>query len=56
MDDRYKLIVAEDVVQDGNDAVQLEPMMTKAGEAMGAERLTGLADTGYFSRETVEEL
>ena len=54
VDDRYKLIVAEDVVQDGNDAVQLEPMMTKAGEAMGAERLTGLADTGYFSREQLK--
>ena len=48
VDDRHKLIVAEDVVQDGNDTAQLEPMMTKAGEAMGSERLVGLADSGYF--------
>ena len=54
VDDRYKLIVAEDVVQDGNEAGQLEPMMTKAGEAMGAERLTGLADSGYFSGEQLK--
>ena len=49
VDDRHQLIVAEDVVQDGNDSAQLEPMMTKAGEAMGSERLVGLADSGYFN-------
>ena len=43
VDDKHKLIVAEDVVQDGNDTARLEPMMTKAGEAMGTEGLTGLA-------------
>ncbi len=48
-EDRCKLIVAEDVVQDGNEAGQLEPMMTKACEALGAERLTGLAGSGRFS-------
>ena len=49
VDDRHQLIVAEDVVQDGNDSAQLEPMMTKAGEAMGSEGLVGLADSGYFN-------
>ena len=49
VDDKHKLIVAEDVVQDGNDSSQLEPMMTKASEATGSERLVGLADSGYFS-------
>ena len=49
VDERHKLIVAEDVVQDGNDSAQLEPMMTKAREAMGSERLVGLADSGYFN-------
>ncbi|MDE0333153.1 MAG: transposase, partial [Nitrospinae bacterium] len=48
VDERHKLIVAEDVVQDGNDTAQLEPMMTKAREAMGSEGLVGLADSGYF--------
>ncbi len=46
VDDKHKLIVAEDVVQDGNDTARLEPMMTKAGEAMGTEGSTGLADSG----------
>ena len=49
VDDRHKLIVAEDVVQDGNDSNLLEPMMTKVGEAMGSEGLVGLADCGYFN-------
>lgn len=49
VDDRHKLIVAEDVVQDGNDSNQLDPMMTKAREAIGSERLVGLADSGYFN-------
>ena len=49
VDDKHKLVVAEDVVQDGNDSNQLGPMMTKAGEAMGSERLVGLADGGYFN-------
>ena len=49
VDDKHKLVVAEDVVQDGNDSNQLEPMMTKATEATGSERLIGLADGGYFS-------
>ena len=51
VDDKHKLIVAEDVVQDGNDARQLEPMMTKAGAAAGNGELTGLADAGYCSGE-----
>ena len=54
VDDEHRLIVAEDVVQDGNDTCQLEPMMTKAAEAMGSDRLTGLADSGYFSGEQLK--
>ena len=49
VDDKHKLIVAEDVVQDGNDFGQLEPMMTKACEATGNSGLIGLADVGYYS-------
>ena len=49
VDDRHKLIVAEDVVQEGNDSAQLEPMMTKSREAMGSKGLVGLADSGYFN-------
>ena len=49
VDDKHKLIVAEDVVQDGNDFGQFEPMMTKACEATGNSGLIGLADVGYYS-------
>ena len=49
VDDKHKLIVAEDVVQDGNDFGQYEPMMTKACEATGNPGLMGLADVGYWS-------
>jgi len=54
VDDKHKLIVAEEVVQDGNDSGQLESMMTKAGEAMGAGELTGLADVGYYSGDQLK--
>ena len=49
VDDKHKLVIAENVVQDGNDSNQLEPMMTKAIEATGNGRLIGLADGGYCS-------
>ncbi len=49
VDDRHKLIVAEDMVQDGSASGQLEPMLTKSSEATGTARLIGLADSSYFS-------
>jgi transposase len=49
VDDKHKLIVASEVVNDGNDAGQLYKMATAAKEALGAETLTVLADTGYYN-------
>ena len=46
VEDKARLIVGTDRVQDGNDIHQLEPMMTKASEAIGTEELVGLADAG----------
>ena len=54
VDDKHKLIVAVDVVQDGNDTRQLEPMMTQSRAATGSVRLSGLADAGYFSGEQLK--
>ena len=54
VDDKHKLIVAVDVVQDGNDTRQLEPMMTQARAATGSAQLSGLADAGYFSGEQLK--
>ena len=49
VDDKHELIVAEDVVQDGNDCGQFEPLMTQAGAVTGNSGLIGLADVGYYS-------
>jgi transposase len=48
VDDQHKLIVAHDVVQDGNDTALLAPMLEKAQEILQAEKLTALADAGYY--------
>lgn len=49
VDAKHKLIVADEVVQDGNDLNQLHPMLSKAKEILGVEQLEGLADAGYCS-------
>lgn len=49
VDSKHKLIVAEEVTQDGNDSALLAPMLEKAQELLGSEKLTGLADTGYHN-------
>jgi len=43
----YKLIVAEEVCQDGNDTHPLAPMLDKAQELLQSENLSALADSGY---------
>jgi transposase len=54
VDDRHKLIVASDVVNDGNDTGQLHAMARAAKAAVGAETLTVLADSGYYKGETLK--
>jgi transposase len=49
VDDKHKLIVASEVVNDGNDSGQLHAMAKAAKEELGAETLTALADTGYYN-------
>lgn len=49
VDSKHHLIVADDVVQDGNDSQQLAPMLEKAQKILQAENLAGLADTGYYN-------
>jgi len=53
VDDRHKLIVASEVVNDGNDTGQLHPMAKAAKEALGAETLQALADVGYYNGDTL---
>jgi hypothetical protein len=54
VDSKHKLIVAEDVTQDGNDSQQLQPMLAKAQELLQSDNLTGLADAGYYQREQIK--
>jgi transposase len=49
VDDKHKLIVASDVVNDGNDTGQLHKMAKAAKDELDAEALTALADTGYYN-------
>lgn len=49
VDHKHKLIVAHEVTTCANDHTSLEPMATQAQEALAAESLTALADTGYMN-------
>ena len=49
MDAEHHLIVAHDVTNVGHDRTQLSSMAMKARDALGTERVTALADRGYFN-------
>jgi len=51
VDAKHGLIVDFDLVNDGNDLNQLLPMAEAAKEALEAETLTVVADTGYANGE-----
>lgn len=49
VDSQYKLIVAEEVTQEGNDTQLLTPMLEKAQEIVESDDLIGLGDSGYYN-------
>lgn len=49
VDDKHKLILASEVVNDGNDSGQLYEMAKAAKAALGAETLQAVADGGYYN-------
>lgn len=49
VDDKHKLIVASEVVNDSSDVGQLHAMAKAAKDALEAETLQALADEGYYS-------
>jgi len=49
VDDKHNLIVAQDVTNEINDTQQLSKMSIEAKEALGAEELKVVADTGYYN-------
>ena len=51
VDAEHKLIVAFELTNEGNDHRQLYPMAVQAKEAVGADEVTVVADTGYSNGE-----
>ena len=55
VDDKHKLIVASEVVNDGNDTGQLYEMAKAAKETLEAETLLAVADTGYYNGAALKQ-
>src|SRR5882757_9400792 len=51
VDAKHKLIVAFELTNEGNDYRQLHPMAVQGKEAVGADKVTAVADTGYSTGE-----
>ncbi len=54
VEDKTKMIIASDVVNDGNDLNQLYTMSKAAKEALGVDSLDVVADTGYFNSNDIK--
>src|SRR3974390_211562 len=53
VDAEHHLIVAHEVTNQGYDRHQLAPMAFKAQQATGCQKITALADRGYFNGDQV---
>ena len=53
VDSKHHLIVDHEVTNDGNDRDQLFNMATKARDAMGVEKITAIADRGYYKNTEI---
>lgn len=51
VDAEHKLIVAFELTNEGNDLQQLHPMAVQGKEAVGADQVSVVADTGYSNGE-----
>ncbi|HSR55162.1 MAG TPA: IS1182 family transposase [Alphaproteobacteria bacterium] len=54
VDARHKLLVASEVVNDGNDTGQLHALAKAAQAALGVETLAVVADCGYYNGEALK--
>ena len=53
VDAEHHLIVAHDVINTGSDRHQLATMTKQARQAMGVEKLTAVADRGYYTSDEI---
>ena len=49
VDDKHKLLVCSELTQDGNDSQQLLPMACRAQAVLAVDKLTVVADAGYYN-------
>lgn len=56
VDSKNKLIIDFDVVNEVNDQGQLSNMVKKAKEVTGDQKVTAIADTGYFNMSEIIEV
>ncbi len=54
VDDKHSLIVEEKLTQEGHDSTMLFKMLSETKKTLGAEELTGLADTGYYESKQLK--
>lgn len=54
VDHQHKFIVAHEVTTCGNDHTSLEPMARQAQQALQAEAMTAVTDTGYMNGEQAQ--
>lgn len=55
MDSKHKLIVACDVVNDGNDSQQLTSMALQTKANLDVEALTAAADSSYYAHQALKD-
>lgn len=55
VDQKYKLVIASEVINNAADQGQLSMMSKKAKEALGVEEIKVLADKGYYSSKDLIE-
>jgi transposase len=54
VDEKYKLLLCGEVVQDGNDQEQLWPMSQAAKAELGVAELSTVEDLGYFNAQQIK--
>jgi hypothetical protein len=55
VDDKHSLIVAYDVLNDGNDLNALSSIAIEAKEILGCEQLRCITDMGFFERDEIKK-
>ena len=55
VDDKHNLIVEEKLTRDSNDCAQLFERLNETKQILGIEKLTGLADSGYYDSKELKE-